>query len=56
MAGTQAQVSFAGLAPGYTGLYQVNAQVPTGTLLSGEGVQIMVDGALSNLVTIAVSQ
>ncbi|HET9318655.1 MAG TPA: putative Ig domain-containing protein, partial [Bryobacteraceae bacterium] len=59
--GQKAEVNFAGLAPGYNGLYVVNAQVPAATLAgSAVPVQIAVhlpDGtvALSNSVTIAVS-
>jgi hypothetical protein len=40
--GTPAAVSFSGVAPGYVGLYQVNAQVPSGI-------------APNNAVTVAVS-
>jgi len=59
--GQKAEVNFAGLAPGYNGLYVVNAQVPPSTLAgSAVPVQIAVhlpDGtvALSNSVTIAVA-
>ncbi len=59
--GQHAQVNFAGLAPGYNGLYVVNAQVPASTLASNAvPVQIAVhlpDGtvALSNSVTIGVA-
>ena len=53
--GVPATVSFAGLAPGYVGLYQVNAQVPA-TAPAGDAVvmQIAVGGASSNVVTMAV--
>jgi uncharacterized protein (TIGR03437 family) len=48
-------VSFSGLAPGYVGLYQVNAQVPAGAP-SGTAVPVVVSigGTTSNAVTIAV--
>ena len=55
------EVNFAGLAPGYTGLYQVNARVPaTAATRDAVPVQIVVhqpDGstASSNIVTIATS-
>ena len=53
--GAPANVSFYGLAPGYAGLYQVNAQVPAG---SAKGravpVTISIGGAASDGVTIAV--
>ena len=46
--------SWAGLAPGFVGLYQVNAQVPA-TLSSGSHrLQLVVNGAASNTVTFAV--
>ena len=47
--------SFAGLAPGYVGLYQVNAQVPSGVTPGNTvPVVITVNGSVSNTVTIAV--
>ena len=46
--------SWAGLAPGFVGLYQVNAQVPA-TLTSGSHrLQLVANGAASNTVTFAV--
>jgi len=51
----QAKVSFSGLAPGYVGLYQVNALVPAGvTAGSAVPVVISVGETTSNTVTIAV--
>ncbi|HLK18354.1 MAG TPA: hypothetical protein VKT81_05330 [Bryobacteraceae bacterium] len=53
--GENAAVSFAGLSPGYVGLYQVNAQIPADA--SGGNaipVQISLSGVSSNTVTIAV--
>jgi uncharacterized protein (TIGR03437 family) len=55
------EVEFAGLAPGYVGLYQVNAKIPPKTAASDTvTVQLVVHlpdgtGALSNVVTIAVA-
>lgn len=53
--GMAAKVSFSGLAPGFVGLYQINAQVPanahTGDVVP---VVITIGGANSNTVTIAV--
>jgi len=48
-------VIFAGLAPGYVGLYQVNAQVPPG-VAAGDAVPVILStGAIaSNTVTISV--
>jgi uncharacterized protein (TIGR03437 family) len=61
--GQPATVSFAGLAPGFVGLYQVNAMVPLNAP-SGDAVALVVTagsgsgsgsgGAVSNSVTIAV--
>jgi len=47
--------TFAGLAPGFVGLFQVNAQIPAGAP-SGNAVTlaISVGGAISNQVTIAI--
>ena len=52
---TQARVVFAGLAPSFVGLYQVNAQVPA-LAPSGENVPIAISigGVDSPVVTIAV--
>jgi uncharacterized protein (TIGR03437 family) len=53
--GVSANVTFSGLAPGYVGLYQVNAQVPAGLAANGSApVMISIEGANSNTVTIAV--
>ena len=59
--GQTAKVTFAGLAPGYAGLYVVNAQVPA-AVLPGNAVSVQIavhlpggTVALSNLVTIAVA-
>jgi uncharacterized protein (TIGR03437 family) len=53
--GQPAKVSFAGLAPGFAGLYQINATVPSGVPTGNQiPVVIMVDGISSPVVTIAV--
>jgi uncharacterized protein (TIGR03437 family) len=53
--GASAQVLFSGLAPGFVGEYQVNAQVPsTSTTGNAVPVTISIGGATSNAVTIAV--
>jgi uncharacterized protein (TIGR03437 family) len=46
--------SWAGLAPGFVGLYQVNAQVPAALTSGSHRLQIVVNGAASNTVTFAV--
>ncbi|HTS48874.1 MAG TPA: hypothetical protein VMH05_13075 [Bryobacteraceae bacterium] len=53
--GVQAPVSFAGLAPGYVGLYQVNVQVPQG-VAAGDSVPVVLSfgATVSNSVTISV--
>jgi len=53
--GAPAPVIFSGLAPGFAGLYQVNAQVPD-SAPTGDAVRVVVQlpGASSNTVTIAV--
>jgi uncharacterized protein (TIGR03437 family) len=54
--GVAAPVSYSGLTPGGVGLYQVNAQVPSG-VASGNAVPVTISigGATSNTVTLAVS-
>ena len=54
VAGTPAQVTYAGLAPGFAGLYQVNAQIPAGTPPGDQILQITAGGVASNAVTIAI--
>ncbi len=53
--GQMAKVLFAGLAPGFFGLYQINLEVPSG-IASGNAVPVIVTaaGVGSNRVTIAV--
>jgi uncharacterized protein (TIGR03437 family) len=53
--GVAAPVNFAGLAPGYVGLYQINALVPQGAA-SGPTISLMVTqaGVTSNPVTLAI--
>ncbi len=53
--GTAATVKFAGLAPGYVGLYQVNVQIPAGVAV-GNAVPLVlsVNGINSNAATLAL--
>jgi len=53
--GVAAKVTYSGLAPGFAGLYQVNAQVPLDAAAGGTvSVAIRINGITSNTVTIAV--
>jgi uncharacterized protein (TIGR03437 family) len=53
--GVAATVTYSGLAPGFAGLYQVNAQVSAGAP-EGANVEVVmkIGGSISNTVTIAV--
>jgi uncharacterized protein (TIGR03437 family) len=46
--------SWAGLAPGFVGLYQVNVQVPASLTAGSHRLQLVMNGAASNTVTFAV--
>jgi uncharacterized protein (TIGR03437 family) len=54
--GVQAQVTFSGLAPGFVGLWQINAQIPQ-AVQPGNAVPLVISagGITSNTVTIAVN-
>jgi uncharacterized protein (TIGR03437 family) len=53
--GVPAQVTFAGAAPGFVGLYQVNVQVAPGTPPgSQQPLELRVNGLPGNTVTVAV--
>ncbi len=52
--GVAADVVFAGLAPGFAGLYQVNARVPVGVAGDAVTLTVQVAGQSSPPVTIAV--
>lgn len=52
--GTKAIVSFSGLAPGFAGLYQVNAEVPPTLKAGNQAVVIELGGASSNSVLLPV--
>jgi uncharacterized protein (TIGR03437 family) len=49
-------VEFAGLAPGFAGLYQVNFAIPAGGLINGDVYILMYTGeAITEMATISVS-
>jgi uncharacterized protein (TIGR03437 family) len=50
--GKSAVVSFAGLAPGFVGLYQINAQIPAGLIAGSQQVTVQINGVQSNVTTI----
>jgi adhesin/invasin len=53
--GANAQVQFAGLTPGFAGLFQVNVVVPPGAATGNAvPVSITVAGQTSNVVTMAI--
>jgi len=54
MGGVNAPVAFAGLAPGYAGLYQVNATVPSG-ITPGNNVQLVLTEAGQSSVPVTIS-
>jgi uncharacterized protein (TIGR03437 family) len=52
--GASASVGYAGLAPGFVGLYQVNAQVPAGLTSGNQPVIITIGGAQSAIALLPV--
>ncbi len=52
--GTKAIVSFSGLAPGFVGLYQINAEIPAGLASGSQTVLVEAGGVSSNLVSLPV--
>jgi uncharacterized protein (TIGR03437 family) len=53
--GQNAQVSFAGLAPGFVGLWQVNIVVPSGLAQGNFPLSVTVDGQTSNAASVSVT-
>jgi uncharacterized protein (TIGR03437 family) len=52
--GAKATVSFSGLAPGFVGLYQINADVPATLSAGNQAVVVEVGAASSNSVLLPV--
>lgn len=52
--GAVAPVAYAGLAPGFVGLYQVNAQVPSGLTTGNQPVIITIGGTKSAIALLPV--
>ncbi len=52
--GSQAQVLFSGLAPGFVGLYQLNVIVPTSAPTGIQPISVSVNGVASKLSTVMV--
>jgi uncharacterized protein (TIGR03437 family) len=52
--GTNAPVSFSGLAPSFVGLYQINAQIPAGLKPSNQPVVVTMGSTSSNSVLVPV--
>lgn len=54
--GSNATVTYAGIAPGFVGLYQVNVQLPTNVQTGGAvPLTITANGVTSNTVTVAIN-
>jgi uncharacterized protein (TIGR03437 family) len=52
--GAPAPVAYAGLAPGFVGLYQINAQVPSGLPPGNQAVVITMNGIQSSIALLPV--
>ncbi len=52
--GVQAAVSYSGLAPGFVGEYQINAQVPSGLPTGNQPVVVSVGGTQSSIALLPV--
>lgn len=52
--GVQAEISYSGLAPGFVGLYQINAVVPSGLTAGNQPVIITVNGTQSSITLLPI--
>lgn len=53
--GQPVDIQFAGMAPGFTGLMQMNVTVP-GALAGEQPLQVAIGGVASNITTISVGE
>ncbi len=56
IAGLPVTIGFAGLAPGYVGLYQLNLQVPNGVSSGEQTLIVTSNGVASNPATVVIGQ
>jgi uncharacterized protein (TIGR03437 family) len=54
MGGVQSQISYSGLAPGFVGLYQINAVVPMGVPSGNQPVIITINGTQSSIALLPI--
>ena len=52
--GVPAVIEYSGLAPGYLGLYQVNAQIPMDAPTGEQPLSLTINGVRSNVVKIGI--
>jgi uncharacterized protein (TIGR03437 family) len=48
------EIQYSGLAPGYIGLWQINVKIPQDAASGNVSVRVLINGAPSNTVTVAV--
>jgi uncharacterized protein (TIGR03437 family) len=54
IANASAKVTYSGLAPGFVGVYQINAQIPASPPSGVQNLQVSAGGVSSNTVTVAI--
>ena len=52
----EASVTYSGLAPGFLGLYQVNASIPDAVPAGAQALSLSLAGKQSNAVTVAIAR
>jgi uncharacterized protein (TIGR03437 family) len=48
------EIQYSGLAPGYIGLWQINVKIPQDAATGNVSIRVLINGAPSNTVTIAI--